>query len=99
LDKIIVQCDPDLEDLIPGYMSNRNKDIIALRTCLTVGDFEKIRTIGHSMKGSGGGYGFDTITDLGEQIEDAALASDTSEIDQAVQKLEDYVNRVKVVYS
>jgi len=80
-------------------MSNRNKDIIALRTCLTVGDFEKIRTIGHSMKGSGGGYGFDTITDLGEQIEDAALASDTSEIDQAVQKLEDYVNRVKVVYS
>ncbi len=99
MDKIIVQCDPDLEDLIPGYMSNRSKDIIAMRACLAMGDFEKIRTIGHSMKGSGGGYGFDAITDLGDWIENAALASDTSEIDQAVQKLEDYVNRVEVVYS
>jgi HPt (histidine-containing phosphotransfer) domain-containing protein len=99
LDKIIVQCDPDLEELIPGYMSNRNKDIIAIRACLATGDFEKIRTLGHSMKGSGGGYGFDAITDLGDRIENAALASDTSEIDQTIQKLEDYVNRVEVVYS
>ncbi len=99
MDKIIVQCDPDLEDLIPGYMNNRNKDIIAMRACLATGDFEKIRTIGHSMKGSGGGYGFDVITDLGDWIENAALASDISEIDQAVQKLEDYVKRVEVVYS
>ncbi len=99
MDKIIIQCDPDLEDLIPGYMSNRNKDIIAMRACLRTGDFEKIRTIGHSMKGSGGGYGFDAITDLGDQIENAALVSDASGIDQAIQKLEDYINRVEVTYS
>ncbi len=70
-----------------------------MRVCLGKGDFEKIRIIGHSMKGSGGGYGFDAITDLGDQIENAALVSDTSGIDQAVQKLEDYINRVEVTYS
>jgi len=99
LDKIIVQCDPDLEDLIPGYMSNRDKDIIAMRECLTSGNFEKIRTIGHSMKGSGGGYGFDAITDFGDRIENAALASESNKIDQVVRELEDYVHRVEVVYS
>ena len=70
-----------------------------MRACLRTGDFEKIRTIGHSMKGSGGGYGFDAITDLGDQIENAALVSDASGIDQAIQKLEDYINRVEVTYS
>ncbi len=99
MDKIIVQCDPDLEDLIPGYINNRHKDIIVMQECLETGDFAKIRTIGHSMKGSGGGYGFDIITDLGERIENAALASDTDKIVQAVQELESYISRVEVVYS
>lgn len=99
MDKIIVQCDPDLKDLIPGYLSNRDKDIIAVRECLGVGDFEKIRTIGHSMKGSGGGYGFDAITDLGDRIEDAALANDANEIDQAIRDLEVFVSQVEVVFS
>ncbi len=97
--KIIVQCDPDIKDLIPGYMSNRSKDIVVMRSCLSLGDFEKIRIFGHSMKGSGGGYGFDTITDLGDRIEIAALANDTNEIEQAIQNLEDYINQVEVVYS
>jgi len=99
LDKIIVQCDPDLKDLIPGYINNRNKDVIVMRECLDISDFAKIRTIGHSMKGSGGGYGFDTITDLGEKIENAALADDTDKIDQVIQELEFYISRVEVVYS
>ncbi len=99
MDKIIVQCDPDLEDLIPGYINNRQKDIIALRQCLSVDDFDKMRTLGHSMKGSGGGYGFDSITELGARIENAALASDPDEVEQVVLELEDYISRVEVVYS
>lgn len=98
MDKIVVQCDPDLEDLIPGYMNNRSKDIITIRECLEINDFEKIHLIGHSMKGSGGGYGFDAITDLGSRIEIAAMDSNKDEIDQTVRELEDYVNRVEVVY-
>ena len=99
MEKIIVQCDPDLEDLIPGYLSNRDKDIIALRECLSLGDYEKIRIIGHSMKGSGGGYGFDAITELGDRIEIAALASNINEIDQAIRDLEVFISRVEVVFS
>ncbi len=94
-----MQCDPDLEDLIPGYMDNRRKDIVLIRECLQTKNFDQIHTLGHSMKGSGGGYGFDAITELGSRIEVAALASSKDEIVQAVQILEDYVNRVEVVYS
>lgn len=99
MEKIIVQCDPDLEDLIPGYISNRNRDIVAIGECLELGDFDKIRTLGHSMKGSGGGYGFNHISVLGSQIENAALAKDIKKIEHAIKGLEDYINRVEVVYS
>ncbi len=99
LDKIIVQCDPDLEDLIPGYLNNREKDIVAIRESLDSGDFEKVRTLGHSMKGSGGGYGFDEVTRMGSRIESAALAKDVEGVEEALQELEDYINRVEVVFS
>jgi HPt (histidine-containing phosphotransfer) domain-containing protein len=98
LDKITIECDAELEGLIPNYLKNRSNDIKTIRECLTSGDFEKILTLGHSMKGSGGGYGFDKITEIGGRIETAAEAKDVAEIDSAVQTLEDYVQRVDVVF-
>ena len=39
------------------------------------GDYAIIRTLGHQMAGTGGGYGFDPITEIGSALEDSALAS------------------------
>ena len=63
-ERIVVRIDKDLEDLIPGYIKNRHNDIESMHTALESGDFENIRILGHSMKGSGGGYGFDEITTI-----------------------------------
>ena len=42
IEKIIVQVDSDLEDLIPGYLENRNKDIESITEALRQNDFETI---------------------------------------------------------
>lgn len=97
--KIVVHCDPDLVDLIPGYIKNRMRDVSQIREHLASGNFESIRTLGHSMKGSGGGYGFDHITEIGNKIETAALDQDATKINMAVKELGDYIERVEVVYS
>ena len=55
---IIAHLDPDLRDLIPGHLENRQKDVTTIKNALKAADFGKIRVLGHSMKGSGGGYGF-----------------------------------------
>ncbi|MDH3257475.1 MAG: hypothetical protein OEM27_07640, partial [Nitrospinota bacterium] len=57
-EKIRVRIDRDLQDLIPEYLKNRGKDLLAYRQALEEGDFDSIAVLGHSMKGSGGGYGF-----------------------------------------
>lgn len=95
---ILVYVDPDLEDLIPGFFQNRQNDVQRLSEALEQGDFETIRIIGHSMKGAGGGYGFDRVTELGAIIEEAAKAQDRTRIRDAVAELADYMSRVEIVY-
>jgi hypothetical protein len=96
-ERIPVVIDPDLADLIPGFLNNRRRDVEKLQTLLEVGNFADIRMIGHSMKGAGGGYGFDPITDIGAAIERAALAGDAAAITQGIAQLADYLARVDVV--
>ena len=96
-EEIVVHIDPALEDLIPGFLANRRRDVAALRTLVEQQDYAAIRIIGHSMKGSGGGYGFDPITEYGDQIEIAALEGDAHLILSITAQLADYLARVKPV--
>jgi len=98
-DKIIIQGDPDLEDLIPGFLENRRNDVEKLHSCLESDDFESIRILGHSMKGAGGGYGFDAITEFGASIEAAAKAGNAAAISAVTDELASYLDRVEVVYN
>ena len=97
IEKIIVHVDPDLEDLIPGYLENRKKDIESITEALKKDDFETIRILGHSMKGSGGGYGFDAITDIGDFLEQASKNKDSIEIQKQANELSTYLKQVEIV--
>lgn len=97
-ERIVVSGDPDLAALIPCFLDNRLKDLCIMKEAMAHADYERIRILGHSIKGSGGGYGFDTITELGAQIESAATARDRVQITQALELLKEYLERVQVVY-
>ncbi|KQC09706.1 MAG: phosphotransferase [Smithella sp. SDB] len=96
--KIIVHVDHDLADLIPGYLANRKKDIAAIKEALDKKDMATIRIIGHSMKGSGGGYGFESITDIGRIMEKAAKENNSEDIYLQMTRLDDYLHRLDIVY-
>lgn len=96
--KIVVHVDAGLQELIPGYLANRRGDIHAMREALEQRDYETIRILGHSMRGSGGGYGFDTITEIGSALEQAARGRNPDEIHRWVGELLTYLERVQVVY-
>lgn len=98
-DRITVLVEAELEDLVPGFLANRRKDVSRLEALLAARDYDAMRRMGHSLKGVGGGYGFDPITDLGAEIEQAALRSDDAAIQDAGRQLADYLDRVDVVYT
>src|SRR5688572_16792011 len=94
---IVVRVDPDLHELVPEFLRNRHDDVKVLRDALVAADWETIRRLGHRMSGSGGGYGFDAITDLGQRLETAARARDESDVRQSTDDLAAYLERVIVV--
>ncbi len=96
-EKILVRIDPDIQDLVPGFLNNRAADLELIAGHLADGNMDGVRVIGHSMKGAGGGYGFDAITEIGDRLETAATAGDRAGIDAAVTELRDYLGRVEVV--
>ena len=97
-EKITVEVDEDLEDLIPGFLENRNADISKLRQAAETADFESLRSIGHSLKGVGGGYGFETMSELGAQIETAAKSQQLDVIKDGIDQLDKYLQHVEIKY-
>jgi HPt (histidine-containing phosphotransfer) domain-containing protein len=88
----------DLEDLIPVFMSNRHKELDALRTALATADFEKLRQLGHRMKGVGNSYGFAHVSTLGKYIEDGARSGDRAALQASISEYDDYLSKVQIAY-
>ena len=93
-----VYIDQDLEVLIPRFLENREEDIKRLEELLKESDFEQIRIIGHSMKGSGGGYGFDYLTEIGSKIEKQAESKNENKIKNLINELRDYLDNIEIIY-
>jgi HPt (histidine-containing phosphotransfer) domain-containing protein len=98
ISRIQVHVDADLQEIVPGFLANRNKDLEVIRDALAAGDYERIRVAGHSMKGSGGGYGFDAITEFGSALEWGGKNKDDKTIREAAGSLRNYLDRVEVSY-
>ena len=97
-EKICIKTDPEFAPLIPGYLLNRLNDAAKIDAAALSGDFETARRLGHCMKGSGSGYGFDGITEIGRDIELAAKAQDNAAIKAQTARLKDYLARLEIIY-
>ncbi|HEX9016648.1 MAG TPA: response regulator [Chloroflexota bacterium] len=97
--RIVVQADADIADLIPRYLENRRKEVDYLRAALDREEFEAIRNVGHTLKGTGGGYGFAAISEIGKEMERAGSAGDADRIASLIDRLVDYLDRVDVVFN
>jgi HPt (histidine-containing phosphotransfer) domain-containing protein len=84
--------------LVPGFLDNRRKDAAALARAAETGDGKTVRLLGHRMKGDGGGYGFQEISDIGEALEQAARREDWKVVNEKINALTAFLAHVDVVY-
>jgi hypothetical protein len=70
----------DITALATGYLDSKPTQIQEARDWLAAGNFDPIRRFGHNLKGTGSGYGFPRIGDLGREIEKAAEERDAERI-------------------
>lgn len=94
--KVVI--DEEIKDLVPAYIDKRHVDLEKMKACIEQGDFEEIRNIGHKIKGSGGGYGFQGLTLIGAKIETAAKVENKDEILAGLEQLATYLEKVEITY-
>jgi signal transduction histidine kinase/DNA-binding response OmpR family regulator len=88
-----------MEDVVPGYLAKRRAEVAVYRQALAESNFETIRMLAHKTKGTGAGYGFPVLTELGSIIEKAAERHDVEELSLRTDELSSYLASVELEYT
>lgn len=93
-----VVIDEEIKDLVPNYLDKRKTDLETMKSYLERDLFDELRSLGHKIKGSGGGYGFQGLSVLGARIEQAGKNSDKAKLDHAIHLYADFLEKVEIRY-
>jgi signal transduction histidine kinase len=85
----------EVQALVPGYLERRRKDLIFLWSAIESADYAMLATLGHQMKGSGAGYGFDELSRIGSSLCVAAGNKDIEEARRQTVLLQEYLETVR----
>ena len=96
-DAIHVRANPKFADLIPVFLQNCRQSVITILDAVDRVDFETVEQLGHGLRGAGGSYGFQAITDIGAALEQAAESADTDASRKWVDALSSYLDRVEII--
>ncbi|NQV38438.1 MAG: hypothetical protein HQ509_10595 [Candidatus Marinimicrobia bacterium] len=83
--------DPEFIELIKQYIDYLKSSVLEINTKLANGEYHDVMKFGHNIKGSGGGYGFMELTDLGKALEIAANDENKEECQKYLDLIEKFV--------
>jgi HPt (histidine-containing phosphotransfer) domain-containing protein len=101
MEKFTARIDPDLYDLIPGFLKHKRDDTRTILLGISGEhiDFAALCRIAHNIKGEGGSYGLDAISLYGAEIEQAAISHDADAIRRYANELAAYLDSVQIEYT
>lgn len=94
---VTVEVDEDVVSLVGPYLANVRAGIDEARASVDRGELEPIRKLAHNLQGTGGSFGFTTISNIGRDLRAAAIAHNATAIRLLLRELADYVAVVVVV--
>lgn len=92
-----IYVDDFIVDLIPNFIKNKLKDLELLGAAIEKKDSDIIKKIGHNWKGVCASYGFDSLAEVGSQLEILAENADFSKIKVLVENLPKYLENVQII--
>jgi two-component system sensor histidine kinase/response regulator len=93
-EEILLRADPRVRTAIPEYLNKRREDARRIHAALERSDYDTIRDLGHKMSGTGGGYGFPRITEIGSAMEASATQRDAGAIRSQIEELSRYLEHI-----
>jgi CheY-like chemotaxis protein len=87
-----------IRSLVPQYLQDQRGVAASILIALEQHDYQTIQDLAHKMRGSGGSFGFDTLSTIGQSLEEAAQNKSQEAIRHWHYELSRYLDRVQVVY-
>ena len=97
IDPILSRVKSSIADRIPAYLQNCRQNVVVMREALDRVDFETVASLGHQMRGSGGAFGFQAITDIGAALQQAGESADNEVSRKWVEELSSYLDGAKTI--
>ena len=97
-ERITVEVDEDLSDLVPGFLARKRGELEAMRDSAGHHDYPAVGRTAHRIKGEGSAYGFDRMSEVGRELEAAAAARNDEEIIALSLRLLEYIDNVEIVF-
>jgi HPt (histidine-containing phosphotransfer) domain-containing protein len=97
-DRVIVEVDEDLSDLIPGFLARKRAEVASIFDAVARRDYEAIGRIAHRIKGEGGSYGFEEMSEIGRSLEHIATVRDDGAVTALAGQLLNYLDRLEIVF-
>ena len=83
--------DDEWAEMQEMYINHTFKELNIINENLEAASFDSLRTFGHNIKGSGGMYGYNEITNMGAQIETAAKDENLENIKSNLEDLNKFL--------
>jgi HPt (histidine-containing phosphotransfer) domain-containing protein len=83
-----------VQQLLPTYIAARREEVGKMMQLLAASDFERLKILGHSLKGSGASFGFPELTNIGRQLEHYAAAQDATSFGRELERLKQFLEQL-----
>jgi signal transduction histidine kinase/DNA-binding response OmpR family regulator len=88
------ELEKQLAELAPAYLANRKREFSEMKLNLQEKNFDRIKTLGHRIRGNAKSYGFPELGDFGTALEQSAENQNSEEIFGILEKAEIYLEKV-----
>jgi len=98
INKDIVFIEEDLEELIPNFFKNREKEIFSLSKAIDLEHYSQMTEIAHALKGTSGSYGFQYMYTLAKEIEFAAKENNLDLVKTKLTELKIHYHNIEIIF-
>ncbi len=94
----IFQDEDDFRELLEDFFTSANQRRTVLQESFASGQIGTIRVHAHQLKGAGGGYGFERLSDIASELEEACKRPEPNlnEVCRRLDKVVDYLSRIRI---
>ncbi len=92
----LIREDASFADIVVQFVEGLSSRLETMGKALGASDFEALRTAAHQLKGSGGGYGYPTLSERAAMLEKHAKTCAIDDCQQALNELKSLCERVVV---